>query len=262
MNSKFIALCLVMLIVLSAGCVVKLRDIDNMNTSTCTSCKDDEISDSQSEQEETEETIETDEIECGSYWLEYKEHLASGFSEAAAAALTHECVKTYSPTGDEVKSDGSSSSGSSSSNAPATDGRSTVIAYMTDNSIATFEGLAGRIFTVKTTSTSGSLTYSVSTNDPGQESVYLCGVLFINFPSIEEVNVTGYNNENKEIEASVKYFKRVKYNFNNYKLWFPNYVYTDCDEDSDCADDNSCTRDFCKDNKCNNIKIVGNTCPG
>jgi hypothetical protein len=83
----------------------------------------------------------------------------------------------------------------------------------------------------------------------------------MHYSDIDEVNVTGYNAENKEMEAAKKTFKRSKFNFNNYKTWFPDYVYDECEGDDDCADNNDCTKDLCKENKCYNSKIVNTGCP-
>jgi len=209
--------------------------------------------------EEMPEPAET--VECGSYWLQYKEHLKSGFSETASVALTHECVKTYVSTGNEVASDGTPASSVPADAGPETDSEEEVLSYFKENPIAQFEGMSDRILKVTTTGTSAKLTYRTSTNDPSQESAYLCGVLLVQFPDIDTVDVTGYNHEDKEMEASLKHFTRKKYNFNNYKLWFPDYEYNECTEDSECEDNDECTRDFCKGKKCYNSKLVNSACP-
>lgn len=203
-------------------------------------------------------------IDCGPWYLLYKQYKKDGFSEKGAVALTHECVKTYVPTGDEVPFEGGVAPSAASTDAadtgPATDFKTEVLAYLANSTIKSFEDLGSRIILATKTGTGARITYTTSTADPGQESVYLCGVALILDPALKKVNTSGYNAEGKEIEAGIKYFIRDKYNFNNYRVWFPDYVYNECKTDAECDDNNNCTKDFCKESKCYNSQVVVSGC--
>lgn len=254
MNSKLLAIFIILLLVFSAGCTVKVGP--QKAAEETISAEETESGEETIEAEKTEETAEPAEtVDCGPYWLEYQEHLDSGFSETAAVALTHECVKTYTPTGQET-----TASTTPSTTAKAVDSEKEVLTYLQENPIAQFDDMSNRILKVTITGTSAKLTYRTSTNDPSQESAYLSGVLLVQFPDVDTVDITGYNHEDKEMEASLKHFTRRKYNFNNYELWFPNYEYNECTEDSECEDNDECTKDFCKDKKCYNTKLLKSGC--
>jgi len=259
---------LILLVVAAAGCTVKVGpEGENAETG--------EIEDVETEEAEEETETDTDTVDCVQYYKEYKEHLASGFSETAAVALTNECVKTHSPTADELAAIAASSSSSSPSSASSPSSTTTttpaaiaqagdvqdVKSYMEENPQAQFPDLIERLQDVTTTSDTIALSFSTGLADPGSEAVYLSGVLLVVYPATEKVNVTGYNDEDKEMEAGTKRFTRKKYNFNNYKTWFPDYEYNECTEDEECADTNECTRDFCKDKRCYNSRLVTSSCP-
>jgi len=255
MNSKLLAIFIILLLVFSAGCTVKVGPQkaaeDNVSTEAAAPVEAEKEVVEAEKEEDTTEPVET--VNCGPYWLEYQEHLKSGFSHIAAVKLTHECVEAYAPTGQET-------SATPKTSAKAVDAEADVLSYLQENPIAQFGDLADRIRRVTITGTVANLTYSTTTTDPSQESAYLSGVLLAQFPDVATVVVTGYNHEDKVMEASLKRFTRKKYNFNNYKLWFPDYEYNECTEDSECNDNNDCTRDFCKDKKCYNSKLVSSVC--
>lgn len=135
-----------------------------------------------------------------------------------------------------------------------------VVEYLDEHTVDTFKTLAGRILDVTIDEGEAKLTYRVSSLDPNQESTYLSGVLFLVFPSIDDVDVNGYNAANKVIEASHKFPTRDGYNFAAYSVWFPDYTYTECTSDEDCDDNDYCTGDICDNGRCSNPTIVKAGC--
>jgi len=244
MKSKLLILLVIVLLVFSAGCVSKenIIDITKGKIASATAENTSAVENETSAEEPVEN--ETESVNCTPYYTEYLEHLESGFSQAAAVALTHECVETYDPENPPVYTESSD------------DIEGEVLSYIQDNPIAQFETLSDRILTGTKTSKLASVTYRTSTTAPGPESVYLCGVLLILYPNIDEVDVKGYNQNSEEMEAAKKTFKRNSYNFNNYKIWFPDYTYSECTENSDCDDSDATTVDTCASRKCNNVAIA------
>ncbi|MFH1424849.1 MAG: hypothetical protein ABIG20_04205 [archaeon] len=139
-------------------------------------------------------------------------------------------------------------------------GKDDVVKYLQDNPVAMFDGLDSRIDFVVDSGTNVSLKYTVSTNDPGAESMYLAGVLFMVYDDAIYVEVKGYNAEGKHITASHKYPTRDSYNFNQYPTWFPNYVYNECTENEDCDDNDICTNNICANNRCSNPRVFKEGC--
>lgn len=281
-RTKLVIISILLLFVFSAGCIFKSSDLKSASGDNASIKKIEPLEDVDStagasadsadveENTSTEPETATPGIDCGPYWAKYKEYVDAGFSENAAVLMTHECVKTYTPTGNEVApetlpssgSSSDSSSGNASSSAASYGNTTDVTNYMQEHPIAKFDTLADRITTVEVKGETAVLSYSTSVTDPSAESVYLCGVLFIVYPDIAKTNVTGLNDEGKAMEKSVKVFTRKSYNFNNYETWFPEYKYTECTQDSDCADTDDCTQDFCKDGRCYNSHLVTSSCTG
>ena len=261
---KLLIFSILLLLIITAGCVFKVGPEAETTDEPgkIAPLEDAEqtvvIEEAEEEAEADDDATVVETVDCGPFWLQYKVHLADGFSETAAAALTNDCVKTYVPNGSEISSD---ISGIETPTGPSFDAITEITNYLSANPVAAFPDLSTRLLTASKSSDFAKITYRTSVMDPGTESVYLCGVLLLKYPGIDEVNVTGLNDDDKEMEASIKHFERKKYNFNNYKIWFPDFEYDECAEDIDCDDDNECTKDFCREQKCYNSKLVIDNCP-
>jgi len=249
---------LLVVILLTAGCV-KAPASEMEDAENASQVENETTSVSVNNNTSTENTtVPAEEVNCAPYYAEYLEHKASGFSEKAAVALTHECVKTYTPLPGTITT---TTTTPTATTAPvkAEDKLSTIKDYLADHPIAMFSTLPDRLDSASIESKKAFLEYRTSTQDPGQESVYLSGVALMSIPEISQVNVTGYNSDNKAIQSSQKEFNRTKYNFKSYSLWFPDYVAEECNVDADCVDNDACTTDQCIGNMCSNVcRVVGN----
>jgi len=131
----------------------------------------------------------------------------------------------------------------------------TVKNYVEANPIAVFGEQSSRIISVDSIAAKENLVFRTSTSNPGQESWYYAGVLFIIFPELDDVDVVGLNHEDKEITDAHKFPTRHSYDF--LPAWFPDYeAVAECSMHSDCDDGDSCTKDGCFSGKCSNPQIV------
>jgi len=104
------------------------------------------------------------------------------------------------------------------------------------------------------------MTYISSTADPGLESFYLMGTVFITFENVTEVRIRAYNPQGDLLSAGSKFASRVGYTFDIRYFTLSEIEAVsvfECSIDSDCDDRNRCTLDSCSHSKCSNVKIIG-----
>lgn len=129
--------------------------------------------------------------------------------------------------------------------------------YLNEHPLEQFSDMPERIFLVDISDGKAYLNYRTGKNDPAQESTYLAGVLFLTFEDITSTDIKGYNLEGGVINNSHKFPTRKQYNFDNYRIWFPDVeIEAECSTDADCDDDNNCTKDKCYNGQCSNVEIV------